>query len=89
MDDVGFGINKDALTKLWLGSNRMLQNSVVWKKPSEEKQSINFVLPLTCEVSFFMSGSQKLSILNYKGKDVNLNLSFPICRIKKLDSLVF
>lgn len=67
----------------------MLQNSVVWKKRFEEKQSINFVLPLTCEVSFFMPGSQKLSILNYEGKDMDLNFRFPICRIKELDSLVF
>lgn len=34
-------------------TTRELQNSAVWRRLSEEKQSINFVLPLTCEVSFF------------------------------------
>lgn len=67
----------------------MLQNNVIWKKSSEEKQPINSVLPLTCEVSFYMSALQKLSILNYEGKDMDLNFRFPICRVKELDSLVF
>lgn len=59
----------------------------VWKRRSEKK-SINFVLLLICEVSFFMLVSPKLSIMGYEGKSVNLNFSFRIRRIKKLDSLV-
>lgn len=66
----------------------VFQNSAVWKRRSEKK-SINFVLPLICEVSFFKLVSPKLSMVGYKGKSVNLNFSFPIYRIKELDSLVW
>lgn len=63
----------------------VFQNDAGWKRPSEENQPINFVLPLICEVSCVMS---VMSITGYEGKNVNLSLSFSICRIKELDSLV-
>lgn len=79
-------ISVHLLSSDW-GPIRVFQNSAIWKRHSEKK-SINFVLPLICEVSFFMLVSQKLSIMGYEGKSVNLNFSFPIHRIKELGSLV-